>query len=407
MNRNKLGRAALATISSLALALGATACSRDYTVAYVYAVSASGGAISAFDVDYQSGSLTQMAGSPFTSSLTNPISVVTSPNSKYLYVIGGNQDDKVVQFAIGTDGKLYGQHTYSITGHGPTAAAIDPNNGYLYVTYTFQNGYTTASPGPGGVTTFPIAGDGSLGTPTNLNVGLNPVGVTASAFNHYVYVLDADTNSSSQAAGQILGFTQNTTSNVLTPLAFTTLGTSGGKTTATGVAGGSVPSAIAIDPTGRFVYITDKSTNQLFGYTVVGSSAPGFLLPMTGNPYITGSYPVAVTIDPRGKFMYVANFNASTVSSYAIDPASGNPSGVAAAGNSTVATGPTCVTIDPALGIYLYSSNRLDGSVSGNQLDPHNGGLKAIANTPFSAGTQLSCVASAANGEHASSIVNP
>ncbi len=419
MKRNRIGRAALATMMSMALGLGITACSRDYTVAYVYATSAQTGGVSAFDVDFQSGSLVQIAGSPFNSNLHNPVTLVVAPDrsgtttptntnsGKFLYVIGGNQDDSVAEMAIGTDGKLYGQHTYNITGHGPTAAAIDPTGTFLYVTFTLQNGFTTANPGPGGVTIFPINADNSLGTPTTVNVGNNPVGIVASALNHFVYVLDADKNASGTGVGQILGFSQNTTTGALTPVPGTTITTVGGKTVATGFTAGSIPTAIAEDPTARFVYVTDRASNQLYGYTVLGVTSPGTLSPMLNGPFSTGLFPVAITIDPRGKYMYTANFGASTVGSYAIDQASGNPSGVVGTGNTSVATGPTCVAIEPALGIYLFTSNQLDGSISGAQLDPHNGGLAAIQNTPFQASAQLSCVAAAANGEHASSLVNP
>jgi 6-phosphogluconolactonase len=41
-----------------------------------------------------------------------------------------------------------------------------------------------------------------------------------------------------------------------------------GKTVATGYAAGVVPSAIAEEPTARFVYVTDQASNQLIGYTV-------------------------------------------------------------------------------------------------------------------------------------------
>jgi 6-phosphogluconolactonase len=420
MKRNRIGRAGLATIMSLALGLGVTACSRDYTVAFVYATSAQGGGVSAFNVDFQSGSLVQIAGSPFTSGMRNPVTLVVAPNQtsattapsannsgKFLYVVGGTQDDAVVEMAIGTDGKLFGQHTYNITGHGPTAAAVDPSGHFLYVTFTFQSQYTTASPGPGGVTIFPINADNSLGAPTTLNVGNNPVGVVASALNHFVYVLDADVTPAGVGNGQILGFSQNPSTGALTPVPGTVITTVGGKTVATGVSAGTTPTAIAEDQTARFVYITDRGLNQMLGYQVSGATSPGTLIPLISNPFITGQYPVAITIEPRGKFIYVANFGSSTISSYAIDPASGNPSGVVGTGNAQVSTGPTCVTVEPALGIYLFASTQLSGQISGAQLDPHTGSLSTIENSPFDAGPLLSCAAAAANGEHASSLVNP
>ena len=409
MKRNRIGRTALATMMSLAMGLGVTACSRDYTVAYVYAVSQQTGNVSAFNVDYQSGSLTQIAGSPFSSGLTNPVTLVTHPSSKFVYVIGGGNDNKIAEMNIGTDGKLYGGGTYGLpTGASfPTGAAVSPSGNFLYVTYTLQQGYSTASPGPGGLAIYKIDGSGALSAPLNQNVGLNPVAVAAAALSPYVYVLDADVSGTGSGQGQILGFTQNTTTGALTPVPGTTISVLGGKTVATGFNAGVTPSAIGVDPTSRFVYVTDKATNQLYGYTITGTTSPGTLTPMVNSPFLTGLFPVALTIDPRGLFLYTANYGANTVGTYALSPSSGQPSGVASISNTSVATGPTCVTVEPALGIYLFTSNRLDGSISGAQLDPHTGGLKAIENTPFQAGAQLSCIASAANGNHASSLVNP
>ena len=104
-------RTALAIATSAALGLGTTSCSRDYTAAYVYSTSASNGTISGFAVDYQSGVLTPLSGSPFTSQLSNPTTVVAAPSGRFLYVIGGTQNAEVEEFSIGTDGKLYGQNT--------------------------------------------------------------------------------------------------------------------------------------------------------------------------------------------------------------------------------------------------------------------------------------------------------
>ena len=114
MKWKSIGRAALATGMSLGIGLGATACSRDYTVAYVYATSAQTGTISAFAVDYQSGALTQITGSPFQGTGTTPVAIVPSPNGKYIYVVN-NFTSAIGVYAVGTDGKLYGQATTSLS----------------------------------------------------------------------------------------------------------------------------------------------------------------------------------------------------------------------------------------------------------------------------------------------------
>ena len=396
-------RTALAIATSAALGLGTTSCSRDYTAAYVYSTSASNGTISGFAVDYQSGVLTPLSGSPFTSQLSNPTTVVAAPSGRFLYVIGGTQNAEVEEFSIGTDGKLYGQNTYNLTGTYPTAAAIDSTGTFLYVTYTYQVGYGPNNLGPGGVSIYKINSDNSLATPTNVNVGNHPVGISVSVpvpttANVYAYVVDQE-NSPNAA---VIGFQQNRTTGALTLLSGSTC--TGTPTVCTGIHAGVTPSAIAIEPTGRYVYVTDKSSNQIIGY---GIGPAGNLTALVSSPTATGLYPVAVTVDPRGKYIYTANYNSNTVSSYSINSSDGSLGGTASVGNFSTATGPTCVTIDPALGIYLYTSNYLDNSISGGQLSPNTGQLNAIANTPFPVGSLPSCVTSVPNGSHSSSLVNP
>ena len=404
MSLTKIGRGAAAAMMSLAMGFGLTACTRDYTVAYVYVTTApkngQGGGVAEYAVDYQSGSLVGLTGSPIAAG-NNPTTIVAAPSGLFLYVL--NHDDSTVQeFAVGTDGKLTSKNTYPITGTFPTGATVDPAGQFLYVTYTYQTGYSATNPGPGGVSVFKINSDNSLATPLNQNVGNNPVAVATNGFNNFVYVVDQET----QTNGLVLAFTRDTSTGALTPVPGTTVGPAvpGGPTVAQGFPAGVTPSAIAEDPRGHFVYVTDRAANQLIGYVVQESGA---LVPMVNGPFNTGLFPVAVTIDPRGLYLYVANFNANTVSAYAIDQASGTPAGTVGSGNTGVGTAPIGLAIEPALGIYLFVANNLDGTVSAQQLDPHNGSLKAVQNTPFPASGLPTSVAAVANGSHATQIVQP
>jgi 6-phosphogluconolactonase (cycloisomerase 2 family) len=416
MKWNKMGRGTLASILSLAL-VSVTACSRDYVLAYLYVTTAKpltstsqNGGVSAYAVDYQIGSLTPLADSPIQAG-RNPVTLVASPSGLNLYVVN-HDDSSVGEYSIGTDGKIYLQNTYNVTGSLATAIAIDAAGKFLYVTFTYQLGpngqqlYSPASPGPGGVTIFPINGDGSLGTPSTLKVGNLPVGIVVSrppagGTAVFAYVLDQETPTTPKAT--VLGFSQNLTTGALTPIPGTVITTdSTGKTVATGYGAGTTPSAIAEDPSARFVYITDEATNQLFGNLVANN---GSLVPMTNSPFATGIFPVGLTIDPRGKFLYVANFSSNTVGAYAIDVASGNPVGSVGSASTSVDTAPTCVTIEPALGIYAYSSNNLASTVSAMKLDPHNGGLSQVQNTPFPSSGLPTCAVAVANGSHPTQII--
>jgi 6-phosphogluconolactonase len=442
MKFNTIYRPAMAVAVSLALGFGTTACIRDYTSDYVYAVSNSTGQINAYAVDYQSGVLTQISGSPFTTNLTNPSTVVAAPNGKTIYVIGGSQNSNVEVMSVGSDGKLYGEATPSLIDGAtyPTAAAIDSTGTYLYVAYTYQSGASPAAPGPGGVQIFPINSDGTLGTTvTNVNVGYAPVAIATSAptctatpalstnttpncvvlgssgttnngtYQSFVYVVDAETTTAPTSVGQttsapttigaptVLGFVENPSSGGLTPIA--------GTNALGGWNAGVGPSAIAIDPTGKYVYITDKAQNEVFGYGI-SNNTTGALTGLVTSPFPTGQYPLAITIEPRGKYVYVANYNSSTVSSYSLNLANGSL-GASAGSNFTTTTGPTCVTVDPALGIYLYTSDYLDSSISGGQLSPNTGALSAVSTSFFPSVAQPICAVAVSNGAHAVQETQP
>jgi 6-phosphogluconolactonase (cycloisomerase 2 family) len=399
MNLHTMGRITNASMVSLAMVLGLSSCSLDYVVGYVYMTTAktSPGLIDQYSIDYQSGALSAI-GTPIAAG-NDPVALVAAPGGKFVYVVN-HLDSTVQEFAVQGDGTLSSVKAYPITGTLPTAIAIDPQGKFLYVTFTYQSGFSASTPGPGGVTIFPVNADNSLGTATTQVVGNNPVGVTVSYYNHFVYVLDQEPN----PKAAVLGFSQNAATGALTPVPGTTITTVAGKTVATGYASGVVPSAIAEEPTSRFLYVTDQAANQMIGY-VVGAS--GALTPMVNGPFQTGLFPVNLTIDPRGQLIYVANYNANSIEGYQIDSSTGTPSGAVGAFGTSTGTGPTCLTIDPSLGVFLYTSNSLDNSVTGEKLTPNNGGVLAVQNSPFLGSGQPTCLTSVANGAHASQIITP
>jgi 6-phosphogluconolactonase len=395
MKGKTTGRGLKALAVSLAVGLGMTACSRDYTVGYLYATNAKNqpGQITEYSIDFQSGALDAISGSPVSSGGNFPITLVAAPNGLFLYVINQGTST-VVEFAVNSNGTIASKNTYNVSGNvnaTPTAAAIDPAGKFLYVTFRNLAGTT----GPGGLATFPVNADGSLGTALPVvALGNNPVGVAIPATGGFVYVIDQESPTTSAAHGVLLGFQQNTTSGVLTAIPGSYFN---------GVAAGTTPSAIAEDPSGHFIYVTDQATNQLYGYTATATPTPGTPLAMLSSPFSTGLFPLSVKIDPRGSFVYVANFSSSTVSTYVINTSTGALSG--AGSNQSVATGPNCLAIDPAVGIFLYTTNQTDNSISGEQLNPHTGALAPIQGTQFISAGFPTCAVAVANGAHATQIV--
>jgi 6-phosphogluconolactonase (cycloisomerase 2 family) len=386
--KTRIGRGALAAGLSVAIGVGVTACSHDYDVGYVYmtAAKADPGLINGYKVDYQSGYLNPLEDSPVPAGGRNPVALVAAPNGKHIYVLN-HDDSSVVWVAIGTDGKLYPQVTYNTTGSFPTAAAIDPAGKFLYVAFTYQLGFTTALPGSGGVSIFPINADNSLGTPLTANVGRNPIGIVANT--KFAYVIDQD----SATTQNLLGFSVNATNGQLTPLPGVTINP--GNVVSTGYASGTMPGGIIQDSALAHLYVTDQTGDQLIGYSVAASGVPSQV-----GAAKTEAGPMGMAIDASGKYLYVANSTAGTIGGYTFG-SNGQPVTSTVAQSVQSGTGTTCITIigsptsaNPSHAIYLYASNSLSNTATGEQLNPVDGSLKQIQGTPFSGSTLPSCLVS-------------
>jgi len=423
MKFSKFGRAMLAAVLSLGVAAALTACGPNgynNTVDYVYVTNSKNnpGQINVYYTDARSGALTQVTGSPFSSGGADPVGVVTSPGFKFLYVVNkglASAGAGIVEFSIGVNAALNLVHTYTPIGSltEPNAVAINTAGTYLFVTYTYQPGFTAASPGPGALVVYPINSDGSLGTPVaNGSLSYYPLSTGADVLNPTaVNVLTQNpVNATSPGATLVYVVSQNSTSGLGDISAFS-VGSGGALTfvpcsssasicdsTGNGTFNsGTAPNAVASTPRGLFLYVTDSVNNQLISYTVQSS---GQIIPNTDGPTRTDVYPDAVVVDPRGMYIYVANYTANDVSAYTINTATGYPTGVAAAGTYGTGTGPTCIFVEPALGRYVYTTNFLDNTVSGLNLNPNTGTLAPVQNTPFIAAGQPTCVTATPHGNY-------
>ncbi|MDE1175982.1 MAG: beta-propeller fold lactonase family protein [Edaphobacter sp.] len=393
MTLKTMGRGAIASVVSVAMGLGLTACGRDYTVGYLYNTSGQNatGFVNGYKIDYQQGYLVQLANSPISSGGRYPITVIASPDHLSIYVV--NRDDSnVVHFLIGTDGKIYPQKTYTITGSFATDASIDASGKFLYVTFTYQNAgtqqlYTAANPGPGGLSIFPISSDGSLGSPTTYNLGRAPVKVAANNPNHFVYVIGQDTATSAN----LFGFSQDTTTGALTALPGITINS--GNVASTGFDSGVLPNGIIVDAAGSHLYVTDKTSNTVLGYSIASNGVPSLIGSAT-----TGNQPAGMTIDSTGKYLYVASYADGAVNGYTFS-SNGAPVVSTTSSSTQAGTGTTCVTTmnapstgDPSHAVYLYASNQLSNNITGTQMSQTDGSLSQIQHSPFGANTLPTCL---------------
>lgn len=407
----------LAGAASLVAALLVTACSQltqTLTVDFVYvactkaAGANSFGEINVYEVNSESGRMRQIPTSPFPSQGRNPVAEAVSSDYGSLFV--ANQDDNtIVQFGIGTDGKLYPYNTVNTPGIFPVAIATSKSNLFAVDLYQPLPICSSAEPCSGAIAVFPL-GAATNNTPVTIepastNSAVNgqywpltlsgasasdiivPTAVNVVSSGAYVYVTAYD-SSVAPTVGYVFGFAVGS-SGALTPL-------SGSPFPA-----GIHPSAIASGSAGNgttatsVVYVTDFGKGNVLGYSISGGTgSAGNLVPMVSgvggsNQFQSGNQPAAIVIDPSYSFAYVANSLDSTVTAYSIS------SNGALTRINTYSTGlqPVAIGIDPSTEHFLYTLNFLDNTVSGFELNISDGTLLDTQGSPFLSNDQPNAVA--------------
>jgi 6-phosphogluconolactonase (cycloisomerase 2 family) len=405
MKFSKLSQLFLVSTIGLLVASLLTSC-EIVTIDYLFVASSAGsgtgstGQISTYDVDSETGTL--RTGQPTVSSGgTNPVSMAVTSDYANLYVANAG-NSSVVHFSLSGSGVLTQKDVITAIDT-PVAIAVNAANTYLYVvsgtTSATITAYSLSSGAIGNVVsqeTLTVPGYSSdTMLPTGVNVLANSSAVYVTAYDQSAYNPGGTTTPTSTAnPGWVFGFA---------------VGSGGALSAASGspYKAGVKPSAIASDPTNRFVYVTDFASNQLIGYTVQSGNVLDFLI---NGPFKTGNEPASIAIDPRGLYIYVANALDSTVTAYNISLATGTPTAVInTVGNSLnqTDTQPVAILVDAALGRFVYTANHLGDSISGFQIDPNTGGLKATLATPFPTGSAPSALMSVPHGNHSTESVTP
>jgi 6-phosphogluconolactonase len=358
-----------------------------------------GGEIETFAVDSESGAI-RSAEPQICSGGTTPVALAISPGYQNLYA--ANQVDmNIVHFALASNGVLTSKDSAKLSTT-PVAMTVSPDGNTLYVVSGNASATLSAYPLSSGALGS-VASQINLTVPSNTGDTIVPTAVTVTADGKAVFVTAYDqssynpggTTTSTAIPGYVFGFTTGT----------------GGALTATPnspYVAGVKPSGVVVDPTNRYVYVTDFASNQLIGYGIYAEYTLSFL---PNGPYKTGGEPAAITVDPRGKFLYVANSLDSTVTAYVIDISTGTPStAVSTTGSQTnnTDTQPDAVAVDPALGRFVYTANYRGNSVSGFMLDPTAGTLKQTQATPYPLnGNQPTALVMAPHGNHSTQTVTP
>jgi len=284
-----------------------------------------------------------------------PTSVAVDPSGKFAYVTNFGDhlagiSGTVSMFTINRDGGLTSLGTIAETGVGTTSVALHPSGKFAYVAMArFNNAISTYSIDAAsgalkatqtiagadeGATSVAVHPSGKFAYMTN---GALLPGVPGSSNTISIYNIDSVTG------------------------ALALIGT---------IAAGTLPSSVALDPSGQFAYATNASSNNVSMYTIDATTG---LLTSLGE-IDAGWSPSSMAVDPSGKFAYVTNAKSNNVSMYTIDATTG-----ALTLTGTIEAGrlPVSVAVDPS-GRFAYVANASSNNVSMYTIDATTGMLTLI-----------------------------
>ena len=300
---------------------------------------------------------------------TSPTGIALLPSKKFLYAINSSSfADSISIFNVASDGTLALSGTPSPAGNGPNDAVIDPSGKYLLVTNNFGNNVSVYSIDASSGALSEVAG-----SPFYANS--NPAEILITPSGKFVYVTNP-------GIGMVTAFSFS--NGVLTRLPTSP------------VPSGAGAIGLAVDGSERFLYVANPSasnpppfsstTGNISGFNIDPST--GALGTMPGSPFTAtnGKGPSAVTVDPSGRFVYATTTGSSfSIWCFAISPTNGQ---LVAATNSpfSLTAGGLFALIDPS-GNYLYIGSQDANGIAGYTYDPSTGAPTAITGSPFSTGT--------------------
>jgi 6-phosphogluconolactonase (cycloisomerase 2 family) len=370
------------------------------------------GQIDVYEINSESGVMRPIPSSPFPSGGRDPVAEATSTDGGSLFVV--NQDDNtIVQFVIGSDGKLYPFNTVNTPGVYPLAVTTNKSNLFVVDTYQPLPTCSTAQPCSGSIAVYPLTAGGTASSdPCTASVCMNPPVVNPSvtgtywpltlsgpnssdvilptAINvvtipgtnpvTYVYVSAYDSSATPSSVGYVFGFS---------------VGSSGALTALSGspFVAGIKPSAIAGTSSGSNLYVTDFASNDVLGYSI--SASNGNLTALTTgsggtNKFLAGNQPSGIVVDPDTSYpyAYVANSLDSTVTAYSI--ANGTLTSI---GTYATGTNPVAIGIDPSTNHFLFTANFLGSNISDFELSTTAGTLLEAQDEPYTSNNEPTAVA--------------
>lgn len=264
---------------------------------FLYALFSSFTVIEGYTISGPGVTLTALKNAPFFPVSAGPVnSLVLHPSGQFLYVI--HSPATIEEHAVNVDtGDLtfVSDRTEAVADF--RVAIIDPAGKFLFATdltggriFAYQISQTNGSLSAVAGSPFALPG----GNLPSIDVIVSPA--------NFLYV--------SQFAGGVAAFAINPITGALTNVTGSPFPTNSG----------GVPVFLAADPLAKFVYVCN-SNGTIDGFGVDPST--GILSPVSGSPFSTAANAANIAIDPLGKFAYVSNPLNSTIYGFTINATSG------------------------------------------------------------------------------------
>jgi len=280
---------------------------------YIYVGNGSDPYIAGFGVS-SSGALSVLSGSPYNNGVAAQALAVTPANT-FLYA---GTTNGIYLYAINSNGSIAVQNSGSAVAQDMVATQmqVDSTGNYL-----LASGFGT-SIGAQAIGIYTINTSTGLltavgGSPIPLYTGngstpavVTPTGLLITPSNSYVYVSLGSLGVQILTLGANGALATGSTPSLLLPTSTSTSPSDQG---------------LASDPLSAFLFVSEINT----GLRVLSIGTGGSLKEVSGSPYAVGTGPTGVIVDPTGSYVYVANKGSNNISAFTLTAASGQLTGIA------------------------------------------------------------------------------
>ena len=316
------------------------------------------GNVSMYTVNASTGDLAAIA--PNVNADFGPHSVAVDPSGKFVYVVNDGAFEvtagSIFVYALdATTGAL------TLTGNSiscinslcttPFSLAVHPSGKLAYVANEGGSAPTAISAFTIGATTGVFTFIGAVPAAGRaIAVSVDPTG-------KFVYA--ANTSDTTGSPGSVTAYAIDASTGALTSIG--------------SLPAGTAPTSVAVDPTGKFVYVTNSGSNDVSIYDI--NMTTGALTSI--GQVSAGTSPSFVAVDPTGRFAYVTNSGSNDVSMYTINTTTGALTSV---GSAMADSAPSSIAIHPS-GKFAYVTNFGSNGVSMYSIDTTTGALTLIGTT--------------------------